>query len=198
MLTERLRQQMDFVIEIDKLKTILRRAYISDSSRRENSAEHSWHIAVMVMILAEYSNAEIDLMHVLKMMLVHDIAEIDAGDISIYHRKSAPGYEGREVEGAKRIFGILPPDQARELLDIQAEFEAGVTAESKFARSVDRLMPLLHNYCTGGRRWQEDGINYEQVFEVNKKVGEGSKDLWDYSISIIDECVTKGFLKPSK
>lgn len=197
MITERLRRQIDFVIELDKLKTILRRAYISDSSRRENSAEHSWHTAIMAMVLAEHSKAEIDFHRILKMMLIHDVAEIDAGDISIYHRKSDPGYSGREVEGALRIFGLLPPDQAGELLDIQAEFEAGITAEAKFARSLDRLIPLIHNYCTGGRRWQEDGITYEQVYEVNKKVEEGSSELWEYAVSIIDDCVSRGYLKKS-
>ena len=195
MVTERLRRQMDFVIEIDKLKTVLRRAYISDSSRRENSAEHSWHTAMMALILVEYCPEDIDLNRVLKMMLIHDIAEIDAGDISIYHRKSDPGYARRETEGAKRIFGLLPLDLAKDLLDIQAEFEVGVTAESKFTRSLDRLIPLIHNYCTGGRRWREDGITYEQVYEVNRKVGEGSPELWDYAVSIINECVEEGYLK---
>jgi putative hydrolase of HD superfamily len=196
--TERLRRQMDFIIEIDKLKTVLRRAYISDSSRRENSAEHSWHTAMMALVLADHTPAGVDLNRVLKMMLIHDIAEIDAGDVSIYHRDSDPGYAGREAEGAKRIFSLLPPDQARELLEIQVEFETGETAESKFARSLDRLIPLIHNYCTGGKRWREDGITYEQVFEVNKKVGDGSPDLWDYAVSIINECVSRGYLRPSK
>jgi len=194
--TERLRRQMDFIIEIDKLKTVLRRAYIYDSSRRENSAEHSWHTAMMALVLAEHATGNMDLNRVIKMMLIHDIAEIDSGDISIYHRKSDPGYASREHKGAERIFGLLPSDQARELLEIQAEFEAGVTTEAKYARSLDRLMPLMHNYITGGRRWREDGITYEQVYEVNKKIEEGSPELWDYAISIINECVAKGYLKP--
>lgn len=191
---DKLSRQMDFLIEIDKLKTVLRRAYITDASRRENSAEHSWHVAMMAMILAEHGNEDIDLHRVIKMLLIHDIPEIDAGDTSVYARVSEPGIAGREILGADRIFSLLPADQAQELREIWSEFEQGKTVESKFARALDRLIPLMHNYCTQGKRWKEDGITYEQVLAINQPIREGSQELWEYALSIIDQCVAKGYL----
>jgi putative hydrolase of HD superfamily len=194
---ERLRKQMDFLIEIDKLKTVLRRAYITDSSRRENSAEHSWHMAMMALVLAEHSPDPLDVTRVVKMVLIHDVAEIDAGDTSVYVRQYDPGIEDRERLAAQRIFGLLPAEQAHELLELQSEFDERKTPESRFARALDRLMPLVHNYCTKGRRWKEDGITYEQVYAVNQTVRDGSPDLWEYACSLIQESLEKGYLRKS-
>jgi putative hydrolase of HD superfamily len=186
---------MDFLIEIDKLKTVLRRAYITDSSRRENSAEHSWHMAMMAMTLAEHCPEGLDVNRTIRMALVHDIAEIDAGDVSVYLRQSDPAIAERERLGAKRIFGLLPQDQAQELLDLLSEFDESKTPESRFARALDRLMPLVHNYVTRGRRWREDGISYDQVYSVNQTVRDGSPELWEYAVSLINESVEKGYLR---
>ncbi|OGO38449.1 MAG: phosphohydrolase [Chloroflexi bacterium RBG_16_57_8] len=192
---ERLKKQIDFLIEIDKLKTVLRRAYIADASRRENSAEHSWHMAMMAMTLAEHGPDGLDVNRVIKMVLIHDVAEIDAGDTSVYLRASDPGIADREKLAAKRIFGLLPLEQAQELLELQSEFDERKTSESRFAGALDRLMPLVHNYATKGRRWREDGITYEQVYAVNQTVREGSQELWEYACSLINECVEKGYLQ---
>lgn len=191
---DRLSKQIEFLVEIDKLKTVFRRSYIVDSSRRENSAEHSWHVAMMAMVLAEYVQEKVDQYHAIKMLLVHDLVEIDAGDTNIYEKQAALGRSEREKRAASRIFGLLPQDQCQEILRIWIEFENGTTPEAKFARAVDRLIPLIHNYCTQGKRWKEDGITYQQVFAVNQTIRELSPRLWEFAISIIDECVSKGYL----
>lgn len=192
---ERLAKQIEFVVEIDRLKTIYRRSYLaSDISRRENSAEHSWYVATTAMILAEHCQEEIDLPHVLKMLLVHDIVEIDAGDTGVYDSIGALDKEDREKRAAERIFSLLPPDQAQEVHALWEEFEERITPEAKFARAVDRLMPLLLNYCTQGKTWQKDGITYEQVLEVNQIIRDSSPELWQFVLTMIDECVSKGYL----
>lgn len=190
-----LQRQMGFLMEIDKLKTVLRRAYISDSSRRENSAEHSWHMAMAAMVLAEYSVEKVDISKVIKMALVHDIVEVDAGDISIYLRKDDPGVAERERNAAKRIFGLLPPRQQEQFLAIQAEFDEGTTPEARFARALDRLLPVTLNYVTQGKTWREGGTTYEQVIGVNQRIKEASPDLWEHELSMINESVEKGYLR---
>jgi len=194
MMDNRLTRQTEFIIEIDKLKTVLRRAYLTDASRRENSAEHSWHVAIMALILAEYCQTDIDVSHVIKMLLIHDIVEIDAGDIGIYDKVASLDKAEREKLGANRIFNLLPQDQSQALLNMWAELEDGTTPEAKFARALDRLIPLLHNYCTQGKRWKEDGITYEQVLAVNQIIREGSQELWEFTLSVINECVAEGYL----
>ena len=195
MAEERLARQIEFLMEIDRLKTVYRRSYLaSDTSRRENSAEHSWHVATTAMILAEHCQAEIDLLHVLKMLLFHDIVEIDAGDTGAYDSVGALDKEEREKRAAERIFSLLPSSQAREVRELWVEFEERITPEAKFARAVDCLMPLLHNYYTQGKTWHKDGITYEQVLEVNKIIQEGSPELWQFVLTMIDECVSKGYL----
>lgn len=192
----RLDKQLAFLVEIDKLKATFRRAFlVADPDRRENSAEHSWHVSVMALILAEHSSADIELSRVIKMLLIHDIVEIDAGDTSIYDNQASLNKTTREMQGANRIFGLLPDDQAKGLLEIWDEFEAGKTREAKFARALDRLIPLLHNYHTQGKRWKLDGITYEQVVAVNQSIRGGSPELWKLALSIINECVEKGYSK---
>ena len=191
---DRLTRQMEFLIEVDRLKTVFRKAYIADASRRENSAEHSWHVTMMAMILAEHCPEELDLFRVVKMLLIHDIVEIDAGDTSVYDTVAVQDKADRESTAADRVFGLLPPDQARELREMWAEFEEGGTREARFAAAIDRLIPLLHNYYTQGKRWREDGITYQQVFAANQIIRNGSERLWNFALSIIDECVSKGYL----
>jgi putative hydrolase of HD superfamily len=195
MVEERLARQIEFVVEIDKLRTIYRRSYLaSDKGRRENSAEHSWYVTITAMLLAEYCPVEIDRFRVLKMLLVHDIVEIDAGDTGVYDSVGALDKEERENRAAERIFGLLPPEQARELHELWTEFEERITPEAKFARAVDRFMPLLLNYCTQGKTWHKDGITHKQVMAVNRIVQDGSPELWQFVLAMIDECVTRGYL----
>src|SRR3954471_16778318 len=154
----RLTQHIQFVMEIYKLKTILRQTPLMDNSRRENSAEHSWHLAVMALTLGEYAEQGTDLTRVIKMVLVHDIVEIDAGDTFAYDAQGYTDKEEREQRAAARIFGLLPDDQRDELLALWHEFEAITTPEPRFANALDRLEPLLGNYATGGGSWKKPGV----------------------------------------
>jgi putative hydrolase of HD superfamily len=198
MASDRIQQQIAFIMELDKLKTIYRRAYLAaDASRREDDAEHSWHVAIMANILQEYSPAFIDINRVIRILLIHDIVEIDAGDVSIYHRTNPQEIAEKEHQAAVRIFGLLPVDQRAKMMDLWNEFEASQTPESRFAKAMDRLIPLLHNYYTQGKRWKEDGITYEQVMEINRKIEETSPELWTYAKSLIEDSLAKGFLKKS-
>ena len=195
MVDESLARHIELLMEIDKLKTVYRKSYLtSDTSRRENSAEHSWHVAIAAMILAGHCQEEIDLLHVLKMLLIHDIVEIDAGDTDALDSVGALDKEEREKRAAERIFSLLPASQSREVRELWTEFEARVTPEAKFSRAVDRLMPILHNYHTHGKRWLEDGIIREQVLEVNQIIQDGSPELWQFVLTMIEESVAKGYL----
>ncbi len=190
----RLEQQIAFILEIDKLKSVLRRSYLLNENRHENSAEHSWHLSVMALVLAEHADAEIDQGRVLKMLLVHDIVEIDAGDTFIYDTAGNDTKATREQEAAHRIFGLLPSDQSAELQELWQEFEARETPEAKFAAALDRLMPLLHNYHTEGRSWKEHGITKEQVLRLNRHIANGSETLWEYAEALIDDAAARGYL----
>ena len=192
----RLERQLAFVMEIDKLKSILRRTYITDKSRRENSGEHSWHFALMALVLAEYANEpDIDVLHAVKMALVHDIVEIDAGDTFLYDTAGASDKAEREQAAALRIFGMLPDDQRDELMALWREFEERRTPEARYAAAVDRLQPMMHNYYTGGAAWREHGIRSAQVLELNSRIAEGSERLWAYARRIIQDSVDKGYLE---
>ena|SRR5579884_1862719 len=190
----RLEKQIRFVIEIDKLKTIYRRTYLINDRRHENTAEHSWHIAVMAMILAEYSNAPIDIAKVLKMALVHDIVEIDAGDTFVYDTKGTLDKAERERAAADRLFGLLPDDQAVEIRALWDEFEMRETPESRFAAALDRLIPQLHNYNTGGGSWKEHAITHDRVVARNRTMSEGSSQLWEWTQVMLEDAVAKGLL----
>lgn len=193
---DRLERQIKFIAEMDKLKQVYRQTYLLDRSRKENDAEHSWHISVMAVLLSEYSNEKIDVFKVVKMLLIHDIVEIDAGDSFIYDIKLHEDKKAREEKAADRLFNILPEDQAREFRSLWDEFESRSTAESKFAAALDRVQPLLHNYLTQGKSWQEHGISPEHVYARNRHIEEGSEELWDFARSLIDESVDKGYLGP--
>jgi putative hydrolase of HD superfamily len=192
---KRLDSQIRFVLEIDRLKEIQRRSYLLESRRRENSSEHSWHIAVMAMVLAEHGPRGLDLFKVLAMLLVHDLVEIDAGDTYCYDRVGAEDKAQREEEAAARIFGLLPRDQEQWMRSLWEEFEAGETGEARFAHAVDRLMPLLHNFHTQGKSWLEHSISREEVQDRMRPVSQGSEVLAELAREIIDQAVAKGYLR---
>ena len=191
---ERLTQQLRFILEADRLKHVQRRSYLADGSRVENSAEHSWHLALMALVLAEHANEEINAYRVMQMVVVHDLVEIDAGDTYLYDEDGQSDKAEREAAAADRLFGLLPADQAAELLALWQEFEARETGDARFANSLDRLMPLLHNYTSGGRAWKDHGIRGEQVRRRLSVMGDGSAELWAYAQSIIEEAVAEGML----
>lgn len=192
---ERLEQQIQFIIEIDKLKQVVRQTYVTDASRCENSVEHSWHLAVMAMILAEHANgSDIDLLRVIKMVLIHDIVEIDAGDTFLYDDKHSASKSGRELAAAARLFNLLPTDQADQFRELWDEFEFRETKEAKFAYALDRLQPMLHNIITKGKAWQKHGVKKFQVIEKNRPMQEGAVPLWDYISDLLDYAVEEGYL----
>jgi putative hydrolase of HD superfamily len=195
MALERLQKQIQFIIEIDKLKQIKRRTFLIDRSRKENAAEHSWHIAVMAILLLEYSNdSGVDLLRVLKMVLIHDLVEIDAGDTYCYDDEGVSDQEQRERLAADRIFNILPQDQARQFRGLWNEFEARKTPEARFAGALDRLQPILNNYHTGGISWRENNVKSARVVSRNKPIEEGSTTLWDYAAGMINDAVRENLL----
>jgi putative hydrolases of HD superfamily len=187
-------RQIAFLVESDKLNTVLRRNYTVAAGRRENSAEHSWHVSLTAMLLAEYSNEPVNLDRVVRMLLVHDLVEIDAGDTFIYDSVANTSKEPREREAAKRLFGLLPESQARDLHGLWDEFEARATPEAKFAGAVDRFVAVLHNYATHGRGWKENGITRSRVLAVNQRVAEGSQTLWAKIREMTQEAVNRGEL----
>ncbi|WP_077730624.1 HD domain-containing protein [Methylocaldum sp. 14B] len=197
---DRLKRQIGFIVELDKLKTIVRQSWLADGSRRENSAEHSWHVALMALVLAEHANADmdLDLARVVKLLLLHDVVEIDAGDVLIYDVAGNVSKPERERQAAERIYGMLPDDQAAELRALWEEFEMGETTEARFAASLDRLMPLLHNFLTEGRAWRHHGVTADQVLAANARIAAGSTALWDYARGLIDEAVERDYLLPGK
>ena len=187
--------QIAFIKEIDKLKLIQRKTRLFNSDRHENDAEHSWHLAMMTIVLAEHSDKPIDVLKVLKMVLIHDIVEIDAGDTFLYDTTKDHVNTDEELIAAKRIFGLLPETQAAEFIAIWTEFEDGITDEAKFAKSMDRLEPLLQNTSNNGGTWVEYKVPYEKVYEKKKAIKEGSATLWEFAEGLIDESVKKGLLK---
>jgi putative hydrolase of HD superfamily len=192
---DRFRQQIEFILEVDKLKNVLRKTILMDRSRRENSAEHSWHIALTVLILPEYAkDSDVDLFRVMKILLVHDLIEIDAGDTYCYDDQGRKDQARREKKAADRIFNLLPADQATSLRELWDEFEERKTPESRFANALDRLQPFLHNYFTAGQIWQENNIKRAQVKSRMQPVDDGAPVLWNYVSSLIDDGVKKGFL----
>ena len=195
MQTNNLEKQVAFIKEIDKIKFIQRKSRLFNSERRENDAEHSWHLAVMAIVLAEHSDKTIDLLKVLKMVLIHDIVEIDAGDTFFYSSTESHDNIEEELTAAKRIFGILPKEQAEELIAIWEEFEAAETDEAKFAKSLDRFEPLLQDAVNDGGSWAEFDVPYQKVYDLNKTIKNGSTKMWSYAKDLIDESVQKGDLK---
>ena len=195
MINERLVKQVAFIHEIDKLKYIQRKTRLFNSNRSENDAEHSWHLAMMTIVLAEHSNVPIDVLKVLRMVLIHDIVEIDAGDIFLYDTAANHCNTEAERKAAERIFGMLPEDQASELMALWEEFEACETEEAKFAKSMDRFEPLLQNISNKGGTWKEFNVDYSNVYKTQVIIKEGSDAIWNIAEPMLEESVKKGFLK---
>lgn len=190
----RLQQQINFIIEIDKLKQVLRQTSLINQSRKENDAEHSWHLAIMAILLSEYAAEDIDLLQVLRMVLIHDLVEIDAGDTFCYDQAALADQAQREQRAANRIFGLLPADQAAELRAVWEEFEARKSPEARFAAALDRLQPLLHNYYTQGGTWRQFGVTLDQVMVRTRAIAAGSSILGEFANSLIQDALAQGFL----
>lgn len=192
---DRLERQIAFVIEIDKLKNVLRQTILVDGSRQENAAEHSWHLAVMALLLSEYAvENDIDLLRVIKMLLIHDIVEIDAGDTYCYDDAEVAKQAARERKASERLFNILPPDQSEELHRLWDEFEARKTSEAQLANALDCFQPILHNYSTNGKIWKKHHIKRDQVLARNKHVQDSAPVIWKRIVRFIDDAAKKEML----
>ena len=178
---ERIEEQLNFIREIDKEKEIFRQTYLADGSRKENDAEHAWHMAIMTMLLSEYANEKIDVLKTVGMLLIHDIVEIDAGDTYAYDENAKKTQHEREKKAADRIYGLLPGEQGRKLYDLWEEFEAQETAESKFARTMDNIQPIMLNAATDGKAWVEHGVHLAQIMKRNEHTAEYSETLMEYA-----------------
>ena len=188
----RIEKQFDFIKEIDKEKFIIRQTYLSDARKKENDAEHAWHMAIMTVLLAGYANEKIDVLKTVTMLLIHDIVEIDAGDTYAYDDDGAKTKRAREKKGADRIFGLLPEDQGKWLYDLWEEFEAYETPEAKYAHMLDNSQPLFLNDATDGISWVEHGVKKSQIYKRNSRTGEGAPKIWEYMQELIDKHVEKG------
>ena len=190
----RLHQQLQFIVEIDKLKHVLRQTLLIDKSRRENDAEHSWHLAMMAMLLSEYAETEVNLVRVLKMVLIHDLVEIDAGDTFCYDEQAIQTQADREKVAADRIFGLLPADQTDQLRSLWEEFETKQSADARFATALDRLQPILHNYHTQGGTWKKAGVTIAKVRQRIAPIALGSPRLGEFAETLIQDALSQGFL----
>lgn len=192
---ERIEKQLRFIMEIDKLKKIVRQSYITDASRKETDTDHSWHLAMMAVVLKEYSNEEVDILKVITMVLIHDIVEIDAGDTYAYDSEGNKTKREREVKAAERIFGLLPSEQREYMRELWEEFERADTPESKFANTLDKVQPVMLNAASGGKAWKEHGVCLSQVLDRNTETHKGSEELWSAAKRLILENVEKGNIK---
>ncbi|MBN1524274.1 MAG: HD domain-containing protein [Spirochaetales bacterium] len=192
---EKLSKQFEFLKEIEKLKTVIRRTFILDESRCENDAEHSWQVAVMALIFSEYADTQqLDMLKVLKILLFHDAVEVYAGDTYLYDAVAAETQSQREIEAAGKLFGLLPDSQQREFRELWEEYEEGKTAEAKYARAIDRFQPFWHNYMTRGKAWQKHGVHASQVRKMMEKIEAGSGFLFSHAESLLADAVKKGYL----
>ena len=194
---ERLKKQMEFIIEVDKLKDIIRQTNLTNGERKENDAEHSWHLALMAVFLSEYAKEPVDVLQVIKMVLIHDLVEIDAGDTYLYDEAGNGTKAAREQKAAERIFNILPGDQAEELFQLWQEFEERKTPESKFANTLDRIQPVLLNDATEGRAWREHDVCIDQIMSKNEYTSQGSDVLWAYIQEVFEKNIENGNIKRS-
>ncbi|MDO5423888.1 MAG: HD domain-containing protein [Eubacteriales bacterium] len=194
-MNNRLEKQMEFLREADKSKLVGRQTYLADGSRKENDAEHAWHLALMCALLAEHANEPIDTAKTMTMVLIHDLVEIDAGDTYAYDTAGNASKRERELAAADRIFNLLPEDQAAWLRGLWDEFEEGETPEAKFAKSLDNIQPMMLNDASGGRSWREHDVHKEQILGRNKRTPEGSKALWEFGESLMRKNIEKGDIK---
>ena len=191
---ERLKKQLDFSLEIDKEKNILRQTHLSGNGRNENDAEHAWHMAIMAYILREYANEDVDITKVMLMCLIHDIVEIDAGDTYAYDEERLKTQKAREEAAKERIFSLLPDDQKEELIALFDEFEENQTPEAKYSHAMDNMQPLILNHSNGGSDWVEHGVSAGTVYGRQKKTKLGSEKLYEVTDQIIRENIRKGSL----
>lgn len=193
MKNSRLKKQIQFIIEADKIKHIFRQNYLINNSRRENDAEHSWHLALMAMILSEHSaENSLDMLKVLKMLIIHDLVEIDAGDTFAFDKLKNKDKKEREEKAAERVFGLLPEDQRDEMIELWHEFELMKSDEAKFAATLDRLHPLINNYKTEAAGWKNHIITKRDIEKRNNHTKESAPELWKYIEEIIEEIIEKG------
>lgn len=193
-LDTRLKRQIQFIVEVDKVKSIFRQTYLADANRKENDAEHSWHLALMAVLLKDYMKEEVDLTKVMIMVLIHDLVEIDAGDTYAYDESGAATKREREEKAADRIFGLLPEDQGQEFRKLWEEFEAYKTPEAKYAHLLDNFQPLLLNDASGGKSWEEHGVHRSQVYKRNERIPETSEIIWEQMKEIIQKHIEQGHL----
>jgi putative hydrolase of HD superfamily len=193
---ERLRQQLGFLIEADRLKTVLRRSPLAAADRRENDAEHSWHLALMAVVLAEYADEPVDVGRVVQLVVLHDMVEIYAGDTFLYDDVMAASQHERECAAAEVLFGLLPADQATQLRGLWDEFEARQTPESRFAKALDRLEPILLNWMARGGTWEEPGVTAPAIRARTSMIGDASAALWEAGRTLIDESERRGWARP--
>ncbi len=191
----RLEQQLSFIVELDKLKTVLRQTLLTDKSRRENTAEHSWHLGMMAMLLAEYAAEPVDVLRSMKMVLVHDVVEIDAGDTFAFDAVSYGDKPEREQRAAERLFGLLPAEQGRELRELWEEFEAQKTPESKYANAIDRLQPLLNNNATEGGTWRIHNVTRVAVLKRMEPVRTGMPEIYGFVEKVVENACDRGWIK---
>ncbi|MCH8492162.1 MAG: HD domain-containing protein [Idiomarina sp.] len=191
---EEIEKILAFVVEIEKLKGVHRKTKPVGFERFENSAEHSWHVCLTALMLKDFADEAIDINRVIKMLLIHDLGEIDTGDTIIYASETSEN-KAEEAEGIRRILNILPAEMADEFMQLWHEFEAGETADSRFAKAIDRVPPLLHNIHGGGHSWEAHGVTKEKVFSVNQRIEAGSKELWYVMRSKLEGAVSSGILK---
>jgi putative hydrolases of HD superfamily len=196
---ERLESQVRFILEVDKLKEVFRQTLCTQSRRPENDAEHSWHLCLAVIVLAEHANERgLDVLRVLKMLIIHDLVEIDAGDTFAYDTARMAGQHAREALAADRIFGLLPADQCAEFRALWDEFEEQRSPESKFAAAIDRFQPMLLNCSTEGAAWKRHGVTADRVIARNSPIAQGSADLWEKAAAMIRQAVESKHLDPAK
>ena len=192
--TSRLRRQLALVVEADRLKRVLRRTLVTDSSRNENSAEHSWHLALAAMTLAEHAGRGVDIERVMRMVVVHDLVEIDAGDTFVYDTDALARKEDLERQAADRLFALIPGDEGSRLRAAWDEYEAATTPEARFAHSIDRLAPLLLNHANHGELWQEYELTSDRVLTMNARIEQGSPDLWQAAQTLLRDAIRNGWL----
>lgn len=191
---EKLKKEIDFIVEIDKMKSIFRRTSLINGSRKENDAEHSWHLSLMTMLLSEYADKDIDVSKVIKMVLVHDLVEIYAGDTFCYDKVGNSDKRERELKSADKLFSMLPEEKGKMLRELWEEFEEMKTNEAIFANSMDRLEPFLVNYNTGGGTWKEHNISKEQVYKRSEPIKNSSEQLWKFTQDLIEDAHEKGYI----
>lgn len=196
-LDERLVCQLRFLIEADRLKTVVRGSRIADGSRRENAAEHSWHLALFAMVLSEWAAESVAISRVVQMLVLHDLVEVDCGDTPLFDAEAAAGQSEREAAAARRLFGLLPATQARDLLDLWLEFETGHSADARFAKALDRLQPILLNHLVGGGTWTDYDVDVARERCLTRGIADGAPRLWELAEAVFADATAKGWLRPA-